>query len=65
MSQRLEVLRHLAKGKSLTPLIALRELGTLSLSQRVGELRREGWKIKSTLIRVGKSRVASYTMAKL
>ena len=48
---RLQIQRHLAKGKGLTPLSALRRFGCLSLSQRIGELKREGWPISSKMIR--------------
>jgi hypothetical protein len=60
MSQRLDILRYLAKGGSLTPLKALRLFGTLSLSQRIGSLKREGWPIQSELVRRGKKIVAEY-----
>lgn len=63
-SQRIQILRLLAKGKSLTPLTALRLCGTLSLSQRIGELRRESWPIVSRMIRVGSKRVAEYRLAR-
>jgi hypothetical protein len=61
MSQRLEILRALAKGERLTPLRALEQFGCLSLSQRVGELKREGWPIVSEMVDTpsGK-RVAEY-----
>jgi hypothetical protein len=61
MSQRLEILRALAKGERLTPLRALEQFGCLSLSQRVGELKREGWPIVSEMVDMpsGK-RVAEY-----
>jgi hypothetical protein len=60
MSQATEILRVLAKGKSLTPLSALRLCGTLSLSQRIGELKRKRWPIESEMVTRGKSRVACY-----
>ncbi len=46
----------------MTPLKALRLCRTLSLSQRIGELRREGWDIETTMVKVGKSRVAKYSI---
>jgi hypothetical protein len=64
MSQKLEIVRHLAKGHRLTPLQALGRFGTLSLSQRIGELRREGWPIRSRLVEVGEKRVAEYRLEK-
>lgn len=59
-TQRIRILRVLAKGKTLTPLSALRLCQTLSLSQRIGELRRERWPIKSEFVKVGNSRVKRY-----
>lgn len=60
MSKTLEIQRHLAKGLALTPLAALRRFGCLSLSQRVGELKRKGFPIQTKLIKVNGSRVAKY-----
>jgi hypothetical protein len=58
--QRLQILRHLAKGKTLTPLEALAKFGTLRLSGRILELKAEGWPIKSRMVRVGSKYVAEY-----
>lgn len=63
-SQKLLVLRELAKGVKLTPLKALRMFGCLSLSQRVGELKRDRWPIKSRLVNVGGKRVAEYSLTR-
>lgn len=63
-SQRLRVLRHLAKGKSLTPLNALRLFGTLRLSGRIKELRDEGWPIETEMVTVSGARVAKYRIAR-
>jgi hypothetical protein len=60
VSQKISILRYLAKGNTLTPLKALRLFGTLSLSQRIGSLKREGWPIQSELVRRGKKVVAEY-----
>lgn len=62
MSQKLEVLRHLAQGKRLTTLSAWRLVGCLSLSQRIGELKREKWKIETRMVKLGRSRVAEYSI---
>lgn len=63
-SQKLCIQRHLAQGKSITPLLALRKFGCLSLSQRIGELKREKWPIKSEMVRIGSKRVARYSIDK-
>ena len=65
MSQKLEIVRFLAQGKPLTPLVALKRFRTFSLSQRIGELKREGWPIQSRLVRVGKNtRVSEYRISR-
>lgn len=63
MSQRLEILRHLAQGYSLTPLDALERFNCFALSQRIGELKREGWPIESRMITTkSNKRIACYEM---
>lgn len=59
-----EILMALKSGERLTPLSALEKFRCLSLSQRVGELKRAGWPIVSEMVAVpsGK-RVAQYRMA--
>lgn len=62
MSQKLEIQRHLSKGHKLTPLQALHKFGVMALSQRVGELKREGWPVATELVQVGSKRVAEYSI---
>ncbi len=50
MTQSTMILNHLMSGNSLTPLESLNLFGCLSLSQRVGELKRAGYPIRSELI---------------
>lgn len=58
-----ELLMALQGGERLTPLIALNKFQCLSLSQRVGELKRAGWPIVSEMVSVGSGkRVACYWM---
>lgn len=47
-----ELLMALKSGERLTPLSALERYHCLSLSQRMGELRRSGWPIYSQMIDV-------------
>jgi hypothetical protein len=47
MTQCEQILKALESGERLTPLIALESFGCLSLSQRVGELKRKGFPIAS------------------
>ncbi len=60
-SQKQAILAELQAGRRLTPLTALIRVHTLALSQRIGELRREGWPVQSRMIELehGK-RVAEY-----
>lgn len=59
------ILRYLQSGGTLTPLEALRLFDCLSLSQRCGELKRQGWPIISELVKVGSGKkVARYSMAR-
>ncbi len=60
MSQKLEILRYLAQGHTLTPLESLEKFRCLTLSQRVTELKREGWPVQSELVNVGGKHVARY-----
>jgi Helix-turn-helix domain len=57
-----EILMALKQGQKLTPLVALQQFGCLSLSQRIGELKRKGWPIISEMVEVGVKRVAQYRM---
>ena len=52
MNQKLAILRALAKGESLTVAKALSELNVYALSQRCGELRKDGWPVESRMIEV-------------
>ena len=46
MTQSTMILNHLIAGGSLTPLESLNLFGIMALSQRCGELRRQGFPIK-------------------
>lgn len=59
-----EILMALKNGERLTPLIALRKYDCLSLSQRVGELKRAGWPILTEMVQVPSGKkVAEYRMS--
>ena len=65
MSQHAQLLRYLQEGGTLTPLQALEKFGCLALSQRMGELRREGHPIVSEIIRLSNGkRVAQYQLVR-
>lgn len=62
-TQRYEILMYLQAGGRLTVAKALRELGVYALSQRVGELKRSGWPIKSRTVETnGGAKVSEYFM---
>ncbi len=46
-----DILEYLRTGRSLTFLESVQKLGVLALSQRIGELKKMGWDIKSELIK--------------
>lgn len=62
-SQNEIILRMLQDKKKVTPLTAFREASTLRLSGRIMELKEQGHDIKTTMIMVGKKRVASYWLS--
>lgn len=64
MSQEAMIIAALKRGP-LTPLQALRDIGTLRLGARIYDLRVKGWRIETEMIEVsGKKRVARYTLKK-
>ena len=64
-SQKLAILADLKRGRAITPLDALRRYGSLRLSGRILELRKDGWDIKTTIIETGSgARVARYSLAR-
>lgn len=58
-----KILRHLKAGRTITPLEAVNRFGCLALSQRIGDLKREGVKIQSKRVKRGKKHVAQYRLA--
>jgi hypothetical protein len=61
-TQKQMILSHLASGKTLTQLEAIHLYGILALSQRVGELKREGVSIKTDTARSGSKSWAVYRL---
>jgi hypothetical protein len=58
-----QLLWALKSGEKLTPLTALERYQCFSLSQRMGELRRSGWPIRSEMVSVKSGKkVACYWM---
>ena len=62
-SQHELIYEYLLKGLSLTPLEALNQFGCMALSQRIGDLKRDGVPIEREMIELpnGK-RVAQYKL---
>ena len=58
------ILKELQDGHRLTQLTCLISFKTMAGTQRINELRREGYPITSRMIEVGKKRVAEYSMAR-
>jgi hypothetical protein len=54
-----ELLNALKNGEKLTPLSALERYKCFSLSQRMGELRRSGWPIRSEMVSVNSGKKVS------
>lgn len=63
MTQNAKILKYLQRGHALTPLTALRMFGTLRLSGRIYDLKRDGHKIERVIVRRRGKNFASYTLA--
>ncbi len=64
MTMKTDLIRELRNGW-LTPLGALQKVRCLSLSQRIGELRREGWTVEDAWSRLNDGkRVKRYRITK-
>lgn len=60
-TQHYEILMYLKQTGPLTVGKALRELNVYALSQRIGELKRQGWPIQSRTVETnGGARVSEY-----
>jgi hypothetical protein len=64
MSQEQQILTILKSGRAITPLEALREVGSFRLGARIHSLKARGYNIISELIQVGDARVASYRLVR-
>lgn len=61
-SQSDRIIDHLATGRPLTPLVALRRFSCFRLGARVYELKRQGHRITSRLVKRGDAHVAEYRL---
>jgi hypothetical protein len=64
-SQCEEILRYLQSGKPLTPLEALEKFGCFRLGGRIYELKQQGHKIETNMIKRNGKRYAEYRLASL
>jgi hypothetical protein len=62
MSQKAKILEALKRGEAMTPLKALTRFGCLSLSQRCGELVRDGHPIIRTQVKTKSGKRVGYYM---
>lgn len=63
MTQNTRILKHLERGKSITPLEALTRFGCFRLSGRIHELREMGHIIERQMVTRNGKRIAKYTLA--
>ncbi len=63
-SQNKRIEKFLKKGRSLTPMLALRLFDCWALSSRISELNKLGMNIKSTMVEQNGKRFARYELAK-
>ena len=64
MSQTQEILEHLKKGNTITPVEALNWFGCMRLGARVFNLKRQGHNIQTKIVERNGKRFASYFMNK-
>lgn len=66
ISQNMMVLEYMRRNGSITAKVADSQLGVMRLASRISDLRRKGYNITATMIRVptryGETRVASYSL---
>lgn len=63
MTQRDQVLQHLIRAGSISPLQAIQMYGITRLAARINELRKEGFPIQTSMERTGRVRCAVYRLA--
>ena len=64
MTQNDAILEHLKSGQSLTPLDALRLVGSMRLSARIKNLRDQGFDIQTKIVAANGRHFASYYLPK-
>jgi hypothetical protein len=62
MNQKQQIAKYLSKGKTITPMDALKKFGCFRLAARIADLRNEGLNIATKIVtKEGKS-YASYSL---
>lgn len=62
MTQTNLILSALKRGEKLTPITALKRYGCFRLAARIQDLRDNGVPVNTTMVRIGESRVARYSL---
>jgi hypothetical protein len=63
MSQNKQIADYLNKGKKLTPIDALNKFGCFRLASRINDLRNDGMKISTKIIKLeNKKQIAQYSL---
>lgn len=62
MTQAAQILAHLKKGRTVTPLEAAMRFGCMCLAERIRDLRDDGHKIETTIIKANGKRFARYSL---
>ena len=62
MTQTNLILSALKRGEELTPITALKRYGCFRLAARIRELRDVGVEVETTMVKIGESRVARYSL---
>jgi len=62
-AQTARILQHLKCGNSITPVSAMSRFRCMRLAARIADLRDAGHSISSRIMRRGKKRFASYSLA--
>ncbi len=67
MSQKAEILAHLQAGNSLTVVGALSMFNCYALSQRIGDLKRDGHPVITKMVetKTSNKQIASYCLAEI
>ena len=63
-SQRMQILRHMWSGNSITTMEAFEKFRCTRLAARVVEIRESGHNVTAEMVKIGGARVARYRIAR-